>query len=353
MIERLSIVAASHGLEMCPDLAKRGPVFRSLQNRHGYCFGHRWGRDLIMLQATDVEIERVLREFADAEVLNNVFVRNARGYFFDFAAMLLENARSLYRPLIVGLNGSQGSGKSTLAAFLRRVINECSDYDCHVISIDDFYLTKDARQALASNVHPLLATRGVPGTHDVGAMRSIIDRFKSNEFGSIELPVFDKLLDDRAKTVQTINFGAKRSIVLVEGWCVGVPAQATEVLSQPISHFESVNDTEAIWRHYVNESLATDYADLFSELDCLSMLNPPSFETVYDWRVDQEMRLVQARSSMGTDPDAKGMNPRQIREFVENFRRVSLHAIDALPGIADFGWHLRADRLITDQWSSI
>ena len=73
-----------------------------------------------MLQATDVEIERVLREFADAEVLNNVFVRNARGYFFDFAAMLLENARALDRPLIVGLNGSQGSGKSTLVNLIPR-----------------------------------------------------------------------------------------------------------------------------------------------------------------------------------------------------------------------------------------
>ena len=181
-----------------------------------------------MLQATDVEIERVLREFADAEVLNNVFVRNARGYFFDFAAMLLENARALDRPLIVGLNGSQGSGKSTLAAFLRRVINECSDYDCHVISIDDFYLTKDERQALAAEVHPLLATRGVPGTHDVGTMQAVIDRFKNNDLGSIDLPVFDKLLDDRATSVRTIDFGAKCSILLVEGWCVGVPAQATE-----------------------------------------------------------------------------------------------------------------------------
>ena len=172
---------------------------------------------------------------------------------------------------------------------------------------------QDERQALAAEVHPLLATRGVPGTHDVGTMQAVINRFKNNDLGSIDLPVFDKLLDDRATSVRTIDFGAKCSILLVEGYAFCKAGAGYRVLSQPISHFESVNDSEAIWRHYVNASLATDYADLFSELDCLSMLNPPSFETVYDWRVDQEMRLVQARSSMGADPDAKGMNPRQIR----------------------------------------
>ena len=39
--------------------------------------------------------------------------------------------------------------------------------DCHVLSIDDFYLSKAKRKRLAASVHPLLAIRGVPGTHDV------------------------------------------------------------------------------------------------------------------------------------------------------------------------------------------
>lgn len=304
-----------------------------------------------MLQASDVEIERVLREFADAEVLNNVFIRNARGYFFDFAALLVEQARTLNRPLIVGLNGSQGSGKSTLAAFLRRVISECSEFDCHVLSIDDFYLTKDDRETLGKEIHPLLSTRGVPGTHDVDWMSAVVDSLKANEFGKIDLPVFDKLRDDRSKTVRLLDFGAKETVVILEGWCVGVPAQPDEVLSQPISHFEAVNDVDADWRRHVNQRLASDYADLFAKLDCLSMLYPPSFETVYDWRVDQEMRLIQAMSSSGSQLEKRGMNPRQIRQFVENFRRVSMHAIEVLPGIADYGWKLRADRLITDRWS--
>ena len=32
---------------------------------------------------------------------------------------------------------------------------------------DDFYLTQAQRQDLAQQIHPLLKSRGVPGTHDV------------------------------------------------------------------------------------------------------------------------------------------------------------------------------------------
>ena len=36
-----------------------------------------------------------------------------------------------------------------------------------VLSLDDFYLTRDERNALARTVHPMLQVRGVPGTHDI------------------------------------------------------------------------------------------------------------------------------------------------------------------------------------------
>ena len=36
-----------------------------------------------------------------------------------------------------------------------------------MLSLDDLYLPKAERLRLARDVHPLLATRGVPGTHDV------------------------------------------------------------------------------------------------------------------------------------------------------------------------------------------
>src|SRR6185437_8649015 len=77
-------------------------------------------------------------------------------------------------PLVLGLCGAQGSGKSILARSLadrfasrgRRVA---------VLSLDDLYLTKAERSRLAQEVHPLLGTRGVPGTHDVALGLQILN----------------------------------------------------------------------------------------------------------------------------------------------------------------------------------
>ena len=38
------------------------------------------------------------------------------------------------------------------------------------ISIDDFYKTRKDRLALSKKIHPMLLTRGVPGTHDIDIM---------------------------------------------------------------------------------------------------------------------------------------------------------------------------------------
>ena len=69
-------------------------------------------------------------------------------------------------PWLIGLSGLQGSGKSTLAA---QLVAEAHARGIRALamSIDDFYHGRDARRRLARRVHPLLATRGVPGTHDI------------------------------------------------------------------------------------------------------------------------------------------------------------------------------------------
>src|SRR5262245_54933917 len=78
-------------------------------------------------------------------------------------------------PKLLAIAGAQGSGKSTLSRLLsdelvrlgRRAVT---------FSLDDFYLTRREREALAAAVHPLLVTRGVPGTHDVDLCERILDR---------------------------------------------------------------------------------------------------------------------------------------------------------------------------------
>src|SRR5579885_29908 len=90
------------------------------------------------------------------------------------AERIAATRRALGRPIVAGLCGTQGSGKSTMAAFLKLLIEQ-HGLTAAVLSIDDLYLTLPERQALAAEVHPLLRTRGVPGTHDVGLGLALLD----------------------------------------------------------------------------------------------------------------------------------------------------------------------------------
>ena len=98
------------------------------------------------------------------------------------------------RPLVVGLCGAQGSGKSTLAKALARHFGDRS-VSTAIISIDDLYYRRRERDALARRVHPLMRTRGVPGTHDVALGLAV---FASIDAGAAtSLPWLDKAINDR------------------------------------------------------------------------------------------------------------------------------------------------------------
>src|SRR4029078_12543327 len=85
--------------------------------------------------------------------------------------------RNAGTPLIVGINGAQGAGKSTLCKFLEVRLVEHNQIGV-TLSLDDLYLPKAERQALARDVHPLLATRGVPGTHSPALGQAVIDAIR-------------------------------------------------------------------------------------------------------------------------------------------------------------------------------
>ncbi len=57
------------------------------------------------------------------------------------------------RPRRVGLAGGQGAGKSTLAGLIESACSHVGIRAC-VLALDDFYLAKDARRALAQRVQP-------------------------------------------------------------------------------------------------------------------------------------------------------------------------------------------------------
>ncbi len=74
-----------------------------------------------------------------------------------------------------GLAGLQGSGKSTLAAQLCAALTQ-RGIATLAMSLDDFYFGRGERKRLARDVHPLLATRGVPGTHDLDLLARTVRR---------------------------------------------------------------------------------------------------------------------------------------------------------------------------------
>lgn len=247
--------------------------------------------------------------------------------------------------LIVGINGAQGTGKSTLADFLALHLHTYSEARVASFSLDDLYLTKSERKTLAKKVHPLLDTRGVPGTHDVNLGKDVIESLKNLEDGEIyRIPVFDKAIDDRAPADEWVEIEGPIDIIIMEGWCVGSFPDSDLFLDKPINDIEENADRRAIWRKFVNQQLATTYQDFFDYLDLLVFLQVPSFESIFDWRLEQETRLAEERGNQATDI----MGPAEIANFVQLFQRVTELNLKVMPSIADAVVVLNKDHGIDD-----
>ena len=220
----------------------------------------------------------------------------------------------------VGLAGGQGAGKSTLSS---AIVAAGRYFGLRVVSlsIDDFYLTRSEREALADRVHPLLATRGPPGTHDVPLCGSVMDALQVD--GVVTVPIFNKGLDNRAD--ETLNIPAPADIVLLEGWCVGARPEPADRLDQPINALEAESDSEGLWRCYINQALATDYAQLFGELDCLIFLRVPNLDAVVRWRLQQESERA---------PELR-LDKAEVAHFVAHYERLTRWMLEDLPGRAD------------------
>ena len=101
------------------------------------------------------------------------------------------------KPLMIGLAGGQGSGKTTISSILTLILKKYFNLNVFKFSIDDFYKTRKDRKLLSKNKHSLLMTRGVPGTHDIDLMLSFFKKVKAKKFKSLQVPTFNKAIDDR------------------------------------------------------------------------------------------------------------------------------------------------------------
>ena len=222
----------------------------------------------------------------------------------------------------LAIAGSQGTGKSTLAQALQVLLQAQHARRVVIISLDDFYLTRADRQQLGEQVHPLLKTRGVPGTHDLGAIQKVLADLQGG--GSAEIPVFDKARDDRAETARSVT---RADIVICEGWCWGARPEAEESLRAPINSLETERDADGRWRRYVNHQLRA-YQPLFSQ-DFTVFLQVPSMVQVFAWRWQQEQDLAGRAGSPGT------MNQDQIREFIQHYERLTRWMLLEMPARSD------------------
>ena len=261
-------------------------------------------------------------------------------YFVPLAHDILESKKT-NTPIFVAINGCQGSGKTTLADFLVTWFSKNTPLNSVALSIDDFYLAKQARSELAKDVHPLFTTRGVPGTHDVALMNSTITNLLAGEV-NVPLPRFNKHEDDCVPASDWLTNEKSVDIVILEGWCVGSEPQPLFSLSEPLNELEQQFDKEGVWRRCVNSCLANEYKAVFNLIDYTVMLKAPSFSDVFTWRQEQEQKLI-AKKGEGSGT----MTNEQLVYFISHFERITRENLNTLSAKANALIELDSNRDIS------
>jgi len=227
--------------------------------------------------------------------------------------------------LILGFSGGQGSGKTTVTGILKIILKKFFKRRIHVSSIDDFYKTLEDRNKISNKIHPLLKTRGVPGTHDINLVKNFFNIIRKKKFKKIKLPKFEKAMDNRLEKKYWFNIKQKPEIVILEGWCVGARPQSNSLIKRPINILEKYEDKDLKWRKYVNEKLKKEYKKLFVMIDHLIFMKIPNFKVVFKWRLLQEIKLKKKSYS-----NKKIMSYNEIKRFIMFYERITLQMMKDL-----------------------
>jgi D-glycerate 3-kinase len=258
------------------------------------------------------------------------------GHLLDQYAGRIARSR---RPYILGLSGLQGSGKSTLARVMKAQA-EARGWATEVLSLDDFYYARSDREALAKDVHPLLRSRGVPGTHEIELMMSVLAALpQASDKLPVSHPRFDKGRDTRFSPSRWPRITRPPKLVIVEGWALGIRPQLQAALTRPINELERTEDADGSWRHWVNKQLR-GYQPLWRKFDALIVLQAPNWEIVRRWRGEQEQDLLARHAPLAMDATA-------MKRFLAHFERLSRHALATLPALADTCVEYDDDRHVT------
>lgn len=251
--------------------------------------------------------------------------------------------------MVIGINGAQGSGKSTLTYILSMLLAKGYAKNVARLSIDDLYKTRQQRQKMADDIHPLFITRGVPGTHDVEMGIGLLADLKSSQSRQeVWIPRFNKATDDRYEKESWDKVQTPVDIILFEGWCVGSIAEDELSLKHPVNWLEEHEDVDGAWRRYVNEQLSGPYRQLFAAIDILVMLEIPGMESVFKWRMLQE----QKRASENTTGHSM-MSSKAMDRFIMHFERLTRASLREMPSRADVVLKLNKGHQITDIVSNL
>ena len=227
--------------------------------------------------------------------------------------------------LILGFSGGQGSGKTTVTGILKIILKKFFKRRIHVSSIDNFYKTLEDRNKISNKIHPLLKTRGVPGTHDINLVKNFFNIIRKKKFKKIKIPKFEKAMDNRLEKKYWFNIKQKPEIVILEGWCVGARPQSNSLIKRPINILEKYEDKDLKWRKYVNEKLKKEYKKLFVMIDHLIFMKIPNFKVVFKWRLLQEKKLKKKSYS-----NKKIMSYNEIKRFIMFYERITLQMMKDL-----------------------
>ena len=271
------------------------------------------------------------------EIVSNIYL--------PLSQIILQRKKD--QPLVVSINGAQGTGKSTMTTFLKQIIE--SEMKCHVadLSLDDFYSVREKRMLLAEKIHPLFATRGVPGTHDVALLEQVLDQLVDQQ--PCKVPSFNKAIDDRCDESEWTHYNDPVELVLFEGWCNNSPAQSQQALEKPVNALEENEDPQGVWRQHVNEQLIDYQQRIFNRADICIMLKAPDFDCIYEWRSLQEQKLKEQEMEAGSAyrKQSRVMNASELARFIQHYERISRHTLAHLPKTADIILPVAADHAIT------
>ena len=247
------------------------------------------------------------------------------------------------KPYFVGLAGGQGTGKTTISSILKIILEKYFKLKVFKISIDDFYKTRKERIALSKKVHPMLLTRGVPGTHDINMMLDFFKKSKSKKFKKLNLPNFNKAIDDRFPKNKWNTINKRPDVIIFEGWCVGARAETNKTLKKSVNSMEKANDQKLVWRKYVNQQLKTKYKKLYSQLNCMIYLKAKNFSLLQKWRLKQEHKLWLKTKKKANH---KIMSKGDVINFMQTYQRITQNMFKNMPKYSSIILNLNSNHQI-------